>query len=126
MKKIIATEKAPKAIGPYSQAVNVGNMIFISGQIPLDPVSMEITGNTAPEQAEMVFKNIAEILREAGCGFEHIVKTTVYLKDIADFAGVNEVYARHFTGEYPARAAFAVAALPRNALVEIEAIAVKE
>ncbi len=126
MKKIIATEKAPRAIGPYSQAVLAGNMLFISGQIPLDPATMEITGKTAPEQAEVVFGNLTAILQEAGFGFEHVVKTTVYLKDIGDFAGVNDVYARHFTGNYPARAAFAVAALPRNALVEIEAIAVKE
>jgi 2-iminobutanoate/2-iminopropanoate deaminase len=126
MKKIISTDKAPKAIGPYSQAVRAGNMLFISGQIPLDTATMEIAGKTAPEQAEVVFKNLAAILNEAGFGFEHVVKTTVYLKDIGDFAAVNEVYARHFTGDYPARAAFAVAALPRNALVEIEAIAVKD
>ncbi len=125
MKKIIASDRAPGAIGPYSQAVLAGNLLFISGQIPLDPVSMQITGRTAAEQAEQVFSNIKAILEEAGLGFEHVVKTTVLLKSMADFASVNEVYARQFKGEYPARAAYEVANLPKNALVEIEAIAVK-
>jgi 2-iminobutanoate/2-iminopropanoate deaminase len=126
MKTIIATERAPRAIGPYSQAVRAGNTLFVSGQIALDPATMEIAGSTAPEQAERALKNISAILEEAGFSMGDVVKTTVYLKEIGDFAGVNEVYAGYFTGEYPARAAFAVAALPRNALVEIEAVAVKD
>ncbi len=125
MKKIIATDKAPGAIGPYSQAVLAGNFLFISGQIPLDAATMQIVGSTAAEQAEQVFRNLNAILDEAGLDFEDVVKTTVLLKDIADFSAVNEVYARHFTGQYPARAAYQVGNLPKNALVEIEAIAVK-
>ncbi|MBP7602504.1 MAG: RidA family protein [Spirochaetes bacterium] len=125
MKKIIVSDKAPGAIGPYSQAVLAGNFLFISGQIPLDVTTMRIVGSTAAEQAEQVFKNMKAILDEAGLGFEHVVKTTVLLKDIGDFSAVNEVYARQFSGEYPARAAYQVGSLPKNALVEIEAIAVK-
>ena len=125
MKKIIVSKKAPGAIGPYSQAVLAGNFLFISGQLPLDPASMEIVGTTAAEQAEQVFKNLKAILDEAGLGFDHVVKTTVLLKSIGDFAAVNEVYALQFAGDYPARAAYEVANLPKNALVEIEAIAVK-
>ncbi len=125
MKRIISSDKAPGAIGPYSQAVQAANLLFISGQLPLNPVSMEMVGVTAAEQAEQVFKNMKAILEEAGLGFEHVVKTTVLLKSIGDFAAVNEVYARQFNGDYPARAAYEVANLPKNALVEIEAIAVK-
>ncbi len=126
MKKIITTEKAPKAIGPYSQAVAAGKLLFISGQIPLDPVTGEMVGNSAAEQAVQVFKNIKAILEAAGIGFGDVVKATVLLKNMADFASVNEVYARQFSGDFPARAAFEVAALPRGALVEIEAIATLE
>lgn len=126
MKKIIATEKAPKAIGPYSQAVAAGNLLFISGQIPLDPASGEMVGTTAAEQAAQVFRNIKAILEAAGIGFGNVVKATVLLKNMADFTAVNEVYARHFSGDFPARAAFEVAALPRGALVEIEAVATLE
>ncbi|HNU91491.1 MAG TPA: RidA family protein [Spirochaetota bacterium] len=124
MKKIISSNKAPRAIGPYSQAVLAGNLLFISGQLPLDPESMKIKGATAAEQAEQVFKNIDAILKEAGLGFNHVAKMTVLLKDMADFTAVNEVYARQFTGDYPARAAYQVGALPMGALVEIEAIAI--
>jgi 2-iminobutanoate/2-iminopropanoate deaminase len=123
MKKIIATKNAPQAIGPYSQAVQAGDMMFISGQIPLDPATSEIVGRTAAEQSEQVFKNIGAILKAAGLDYQDVVKTTVLLKSIQDFASVNEVYARYFTGEYPARAAYEVGNLPKNALVEIEAIA---
>lgn len=123
MKKIIATKNAPQAIGPYSQAVQAGDMLFISGQIPLDPATSEIVGRTAAEQSEQVFKNIGAILKAAGLDYQDVVKTTVLLKSIQDFASVNEVYARYFTGEYPARAAYEVGNLPKNALVEIEAIA---
>jgi 2-iminobutanoate/2-iminopropanoate deaminase len=123
MKKIIATEKAPKAIGPYSQAVQADSLLFISGQLPLDPKTAEIVGSTAAEQADQVFKNIGAILKAAGLDYQDLVKTTVLLKSIQDFAAVNEVYARYFTSGYPARAAYEVGNLPRNALVEIEAIA---
>jgi 2-iminobutanoate/2-iminopropanoate deaminase len=123
MKKIIATDDAPRAIGPYSQAVLAGGFLFISGQIPLDPVTMKISGASAAEQAAQVFRNMGAILGAAGMDFTHVVKTTVLLKDIADFAAVNEVYARQFTGAFPARATFQVAALPMGALVEIEAVA---
>jgi len=123
MKKIISTENAPKAIGPYSQAVQAGDLLFISGQIPLDPATSGIVGRTAAEQSEQVFKNIGAILAAAGLGYRDVVKTTVLLKSIQDFAAVNEVYARYFTDAYPARAAYEVGNLPKGALVEIEAIA---
>jgi 2-iminobutanoate/2-iminopropanoate deaminase len=126
MKQIVNSPRAPQAVGPYSQAVVAGNFIFISGQISLDPETMKIVGKTAPNQAEQVFRNIGAILEEAGIGFEDIVKATVLLKDIKDFAAVNEVYARQFSGGYPARAAYQVAELPLGALVEIEAIAYRE
>ena len=123
MKKIISAENAPKAIGPYSQAIKLSNgMLFISGQIPVNP-----TTGTMPEgitaQTEQVMKNIAAILDEAGYKFENIVKTTCLLNDIANFKAMNEVYAKYFVSDYPARAAFAVKDLPLGALVEIECIA---
>ncbi|ARD40996.1 Rid family detoxifying hydrolase [Actinomyces gaoshouyii] len=126
----IATTQAPAAVGPYSQAVSAsdapGSLVFISGQVPLDPVTGALVDGGITAQAEQSLKNIGAILAEAGLGYEHVVKTTVLLADIADFAAVNEVYARRFTGEpLPARAAFAVAALPLGARVEIEAIAVR-
>jgi 2-iminobutanoate/2-iminopropanoate deaminase len=123
MKKIITTKNAPQAIGPYSQAVQAGDLLFISGQIPLDPATSEIVGRTAAEQSEQVFKNIGAILKAAGLDYSDVVKTTVLLKSIQDFAPVNEVYARYFKADYPARAAYEVGNLPKNALVEIEAIA---
>lgn len=125
MKKIISTENAPKAIGPYSQAVQAGDLLFISGQIPLDPETSEIVGGTAAEQSEQVFKNLGAILAAAGLGYPDVVKTTVLLKSIQDFAAVNAVYARYFTDAYPARAAYEVGNLPKGALVEIEAIAAR-
>jgi 2-iminobutanoate/2-iminopropanoate deaminase len=124
MKKIISTESAPRAIGPYSQAVRAGDLLFISGQLALDPATMDLRGATAAEQAEAALRNMGAILEAAGLTFADVVKTTVLLKDIADFAPVNEVYGRYFAGDFPARAAYAAAALPRNALVEIEAVAV--
>jgi len=123
MKKIIHSDSAPKAVGPYSQAVRAGSLLFISGQLPLNPQSMKIEAETVAAQAEQVFANMKAILTEAGLGFEHLVKTTVLLADIRDFAAVNEVYARHFSGDFPARAAYQVAALPLGAKVEIEAVA---
>lgn len=126
MKQVIFSDAAPKAVGPYSQAVRTGNLLFISGQLPLVPASMKIEAEGVAAQAEQVFANMSAILEKAGLGFEHLVKTTVLLADIRDFAAVNEVYARYFKGDFPARAAYQVAALPLGARVEIEAIAAFE
>ena len=121
--KMIATDKAPAAIGPYSQAMQVGNMVFTSGQIPLDPATGEIVGATISEQAERVMQNLAAVLEAAGASFESAVKTTCFLADMADFAAFNEVYGRYFTSK-PARSCVAVKTLPKNVLVEVEVIAV--
>lgn len=123
MKKIISTEKAPKAIGPYSQAVVLNGVVYCSGQIPLDPNSMEIVGNTAKEQATQVMKNLAEVLKAAGSDFSNVVKCSIFLDDMGDFAEVNEVYGSYFTSEPPARETVAVQTLPKNVLVEISCIA---
>ena len=126
MKKRIHTDKAPAAIGPYSQAVLAGDFLYVSGQLPLDPVSGAMVGDTAAEQAEQSIRNLSAILEAAGMTLDDVVKTTVLLADIADFAAVNEVYAKHFTGAVlPARAAFAVRDLPKGAKVEIELVAYK-
>lgn len=126
MKKVIATTNAPAAIGPYSQGVAAtGEMIFVSGQLPIDPTTGEFPGNDIVSQTDQSLKNIKAILEEAGATMNNVVKTTVLLQNIADFAEMNKVYATYFEGECPARAAFQVAALPKGALVEIEAIAVK-
>ena len=121
--KAISTDKAPAAIGPYSQAIQAGNLLFCSGQIPLDPVSGEIVAGDVRRQAEQVMENIAAVLSAAGAGFDDVVKTTVYLVEIGDFGAVNEVYGRYFPGHKPARSTVAVKALPRGVLVEIEVIA---
>ena len=125
MKKVIATKQAPAAIGPYSQAIEVGNMLFASGQLGLDPETGDFAEGGVKAQAEQSFRNIKAILAEAGYTMENVVKTTVYLADMSDFAAVNEVYAAQFSGDYPARSAVAVKTLPKNGLVEIEVIAVK-
>lgn len=125
MKKIIATQNAPAAIGPYSQAVEVNGTIYASGQIPIDPATGEFVSGGIKEQTEQVFKNIKAILTEAGLTTDNIVKTTVLLADIADFGTMNEVYSTQFNGTFPARSAFAVKDLPKGALVEIEVIAVR-
>ena len=125
MKKIISTSAAPAAIGPYSQAIEVNGMLFISGQIPIDPTTGEFVSGGIKEQTAQSFKNIKAILAEAGLSIDNVVKTTVLLADIADFAQMNEVYATQFTGTFPARSAFAVKSLPKNALVEIEVIAAR-
>ena len=121
--KVINTEKAPAAIGPYSQAMVVNGLLFTSGQIPVDPATGEIAGNTIESQAEMSCKNVAAILEAAGTDLAHVVKTTVFLKNMGDFAAMNGVYAEFFTENCPARSAVEVACLPKNAMVEIEAIA---
>lgn len=120
----ISTDKAPSAIGPYSQAVQTSNLVFVSGQLPINPATGVIEADDAAGQADQAISNIAAILEAAGLGLSNVVKTTVLLADIADFASVNEVYARRFTSlPLPARAAYQVAALPAAAKVEIEAIA---
>ncbi len=122
--KAICTDQAPAAIGPYSQAILAGGMVYTAGQIALDPESGRLLGTTVTEQAERVLENLGAILRAAGSSFENVVKTTVYLQDLADFPLVNEVYARFMSTPPPARSTIQVAALPLGALVEIEAIAV--
>ena len=126
MKKIISTENAPKAVGPYSQAVWANDLLFISGQIPIDPQTGKFVSEDVKEQTKQVFKNLGAILTEVGLGYETIVKATVYLTDMNDFAAMNEVYASFFDKDFPARAAFQVVKLPLGAKVEIEAIAVRE
>ncbi|MCF7792396.1 MAG: RidA family protein [Candidatus Cloacimonetes bacterium] len=125
MKKTISTQNAPQAVGPYSQAVWAGDLLFISGQIPINPETGKFVSDDVKEQTKQVFKNIGAILKKAGLSYENIVKATVYLADMNDFAAMNEVYASYFTKDFPARAAFEVVKLPLGAKVEIEAIAVK-
>ena len=120
--KIVSTEKAPAAIGPYSQAMIVNGIVFTSGQIPIDPATGEITAKTIEEQAEQVMKNLGEVLKEAGSSYEKAVKTTCFLSDMGDFAAFNEVYGKYFTGK-PARSCVAVKTLPKNVLCEVEVIA---
>ena len=120
----IQTENAPKAIGPYSQGKIAGNLIFLSGQIPLDPQTGEVSGQTIAEQTERIAKNIGGLLAAAGASFEQVVKTTCFLYDMADFAEFNRVYAQYFVSS-PARSCVAVKALPKGVLAEIELIAVK-
>ena len=125
MKTIISTPAAPGAIGPYSQATAAAGLVFVSGQLPLDPATGAFVPGGVREQAAQSLKNLCAILAAAGCGPEDVVKTTVFLQNIADFAAVNEVYAAVFPENGPARSAVEVGALPKGALVEIEAIAVK-
>ena len=126
MKKVISTPKAPAAIGPYSQAIQVGNLIYTSGQIPIDPATGQLVEGGVKEQARQSLSNIQAILQEAGLTMTSVVKTTVFMADMADFAEMNSVYAEFFTEPYPARSAVAVKTLPKNALVEIEVVAEKE
>ena len=121
----IHTDKAPAAIGPYSQAIQAGNTIYVSGQLPIDPATGLFAGNDIASQTRQSLTNMKNILIEAGTDMSAVVKTTVLLADIADFAAMNAVYAEFFSAPYPARAAFQVACLPKNALVEIECVAVK-
>lgn len=125
MKKVISTSNAPAAIGPYSQAIEANGMLFLSGMLPIDPLSGEIVPGGVKEQTTQIFNNIEAVLTAAGTTIDNIVKTTVFLDDMSLFGGMNEVYATRFSGSFPARSAFAVKALPKNALVEIEVIAVK-
>ncbi|MDN2664375.1 RidA family protein [Psychromonas sp. 14N.309.X.WAT.B.A12] len=122
-KTIINTEKAPAAIGPYSQANQLGNLVFTSGQIPLDPVSMEVVAGGVAEQAEQVMQNLMAVLEEAGASASTVVKTTCFIKDMNDFVAFNEVYAKYFAELAPARSCVEVARLPKDVLVEVEAVA---
>lgn len=125
MRKIIATEHAPRAVGPYSQAIDTGGLVFCSGQIGIDPESGQLAGPGAREQATQCIKNLGAVLGAAGLGLGDVVKTTVFLIDMGEFAAVNEAYAALFTGDPPARSAVAVTSLPKGARVEIEAIAAR-
>lgn len=122
MKKIIQTDKAPAAIGPYSQAVEINNTLYISGQLPLDPQTMEMP-DSLEEQADQVMKNTGAILREAGYDYENVVKSTIFLDDINDFQKMNEVYGKYYQQNPPARSAYQVGNLPKGAKIEIETIA---
>ena len=126
MKQIIATDRAPRAIGPYSQAVRAGNLVFASGQIPIDPATGEFVAGGVAEQTDQVLRNLTSVFAAAGVELNQIVKTTVFLADMEDFAAMNEVYGRFFGAQPPARATVQAARLPRDARVEIEAIAVSE
>lgn len=124
MKRIISTSKAPAAIGPYNQAVETGNTLYISGQLPLDPESMEMPEDIK-DQAEQVMKNTGAILEEAGYSYKDVIKSTIFLSDINNFQAMNEVYGKYYKEEPPARSAYEVANLPKGAKIEIETIAVK-
>lgn len=123
--EFVTTKDAPAAIGPYTQAVIAGDFVFASGQIPLDPETMEIVGDDVKAQTDRVLRNLAAVLEQAGVGLSKVVKSTVYLANISDFQAMNEVYAKHFGKHRPARAALQAGALPKGALVEIEAIAIR-
>lgn len=125
MKKVISTDKAPAAIGPYSQAIEVNGMIFTSGVIPINPATGELVTGSVEEQADQAIGNLAALLKEAGSSTAKVVKTTVFIKDMNDFAKVNEVYAKYFTEDFPARSCVEVARLPKDVLIEIEAVAEK-
>jgi 2-iminobutanoate/2-iminopropanoate deaminase len=122
-KKVIQTDKAPKAIGPYSQAIQAGNLLFLSGQIPIDPKTGELTEGDIRQQTQQVLENIKGLLESQGLGMGDVIKVTIFLKDMGNFNQVNEVYATYFSSSPPARSTIEVAKLPRNAEIEIEAIA---
>lgn len=123
MREVILTDRGPKPIGPYSQAVRANGFLYVSGQVALDPKTGELTGADTRQQTERVLENVKGILEAAGSNLHHVVKTTVFLKDMNDFAAMNEVYAKHFTSVPPARSTVQVSRLPKDALVEIEVIA---
>lgn len=125
MKKVIQTSSAPAAIGPYSQAIDVGNLVFCSGQIPLDPTTGQVLTGDVKAQTELVMKNIEAVLAAAGLNFQNVVKATIFLTSMGDFQTVNEVYGRFFPEQPPARSTVAVAALPRGVNVEIEVLAAR-
>lgn len=121
----VATDRAPKAIGPYSQAIVTGDTVYTAGQVALDPKTGELVGTTVADQTEQVLQNLTAVLAASGSSLGQVVKTTVYLADMADFVAMNEVYARHFGGHRPARSTVQAAGLPKGARVEIDAIAVR-
>jgi 2-iminobutanoate/2-iminopropanoate deaminase len=123
MKNVVITDRGPKPIGPYSQAIKAGGLVYLSGQVALDPKSGELVGADIHQQTERVIENIKGILEAAGVNLHHVLKTTVFLKDMNDFAAMNEVYGRYFTAAPPARSTVQVSRLPKDALVEIEVIA---
>lgn len=123
MKETVTTNNAPGAIGPYSQAIKAGGLVFCSGQIPIDPATGDFVSDVVAEQTEQVLKNLSEVLSAAGTGLDNVVKTTVFLADMNDFAEMNEVYGRFFSENKPARATVQAARLPRDARVEIDCIA---
>jgi 2-iminobutanoate/2-iminopropanoate deaminase len=125
MKRVVQTDRAPKALGPYSVAVESGSMVFLSGQVGIDPATGKLASDAVAGQAEQVMKNVAAVLDAAGCSIEDVVKTTIFLADMADFSAVNEIYGSCFSGDYPARSTVAVKDLPIGARVEIEVIAMK-
>lgn len=124
MREVIATDEAPKAIGPYSQAIKANGFVFVSGQIPLDPATQQLVEGDVAAQTERVLQNLSGILKAAGSSLERVVKAGVFLKNMSDFAAMNEVYGRYFTQNAPARATVEVARLPKDVLVEIDVIAV--
>lgn len=126
MKQIVSTQKAPAAIGPYSQAIVVDNMVFTSGVVPIDPATGNVVEGDIKVQAARVFDSMKALLEAAGSSCEDVVKTTVYIKDMNDFAALNEIYAAYFTGDFPARSCVEVARLPKDVLLEMEAIALKK
>ncbi|MGA2448139.1 MAG: RidA family protein [Polyangiaceae bacterium] len=126
MKVPIQSPQAPGAIGPYSQAIRAGNIVFLSGQIPLDPVTLAIVPGDVAVQTRQVMDNLGAVLVAAGLGFRNVVRTTIYLTDLANFTAVNDVYGSYFVAPFPARATVQVSALPRGALVEIDAVAVDD
>lgn len=126
MKQIVATERAPRAIGPYSQAVRAGSLLFVSGQIPIDPATGEFVAGGIAEQTEQVLRNLSAVFEASGASLSQVVKTTVFLADMDDFTAMNEVYARFFASDPPARATVQAARLPRDAKVEIDATAIVE
>ncbi len=123
MKQALSSDRAPKAIGPYSQAIRVGQLLFLSGQVPLDPSTGQMVDGDVTAQTRRVMDNLAAVLESAGLSFAHVARTTIYLADMNDFAKVNEVYGSYFSEPYPARATVQVARLPKDARVEIDAIA---
>ena len=126
MKKIISTDKAPAAIGPYSQAIEINGLIFTSGVIPIVPSTGELVNGGIEEQAEQALSNLAGLIQASGAKLEHTIKTTVYIKNMDDFTKINEIYAKYFTSDFPARSCVEVARLPKDVLIEIEAIVEKQ
>ena len=123
MRQSVSTSQAPQAIGPYSQGIRAGGLLFVSGQIPLDPATGVMVAGDIADQTRRIFQNLGEILKAAGASFDHVVRTTVYLADMGDFAAMNEVYGAYFSSPAPARSTIQAAALPKNARVEIDVIA---